>query len=215
MNASRIARVALPLFLLLVLLTALPAQAQLAPYWVPEPGCYLDMAHDGGMLQTYWGSESMKLVSTQDFMAITSQNHQYDDEGDLILTLSSTVDPSIDDGGYYVTMNPPLKVLDYPLTTGKTWTSTSVSNSSSSFSLPRTNIVTYTVVGPRTVDTVLGQLDVIEVERSWLVTDLWTTDRTMYLHEKLGDVFGLVSQNGCTVVPVQNMTWDGLKAQYR
>ncbi len=60
------------------------------------------------------------------------------------------------------------------------------------------------MVGPRTVDTVLGPLPVIEVVLDTTYRGT-TTSVTYLLHEQLGDVTGLVAVSGCGVVPTTTL----------
>jgi len=111
--------------------------------------------------------------------------------------------------------DPPLIVLDMPLTTGKTWTSESVRQRWDGVSEPRTYILTSVVLGPLTVDTVVGPLDVVEVfQTNYLVGFGGRTDRR-YLHEELGDVYELIEAANCGMVATQARTWSSVKSLYR
>ena len=62
------------------------------------------------------------------------------------------------------------------------------------------------MVAERTVETGIGELEVLEVT---------INDLTHYLHEQLGDVTYLVSLTHCNVVAEEEISWGTLKAVYR
>jgi len=107
----------------------------------------------------------------------------------------------------------PLKILDYPLTTGKTWTSESQIRYNSSGLWKPISLIG-TVVGPQVVETGIGQLDVIKVSITY--TDQRGTYAVTYLlHDQLGDVTNLVSFTGCETVATEDVPWGSLKSSYR
>jgi len=196
----------------LLLTIALPAAAQLAPWWIPEEGCTV-VCDRGAFGWNYaWGEAPLRLHDTYDHMFFDERVYAHDAEGDLCKVRSISVQWSDVTNFYY---DPPLKELDYPLTTGKTWVSESHRTNDGGL-LPRDLILTGTVVGPLLVDTYLGPLEVIEVHHVLDVVGTSGSRLTVhYLHEQFGDVMGLISIDGCNVVSDASRGWSGIKSLYR
>jgi hypothetical protein len=73
-----------------------------------------------------------------------------------------------------------------------------------------------TVVGPRTVDTGIGTLDIIEVTCEFTVTPgTGTTTTTLLLNDQYGDVTNLISIDGCAVVATEAASWGSVKGLSR
>jgi hypothetical protein len=73
--------------------------------------------------------------------------------------------------------------------------------------IPRTYVLTCTVIGPRTVETGLGPLDVIDAGS--------TTVSTLLLNEQLGNVAGLASPTSCSTVETESLSWAEVRGFYR
>lgn len=205
---------------LLLLLFAGPALAQLAPYWITAPGCEFVLEPGAQGAGTFSNTTKSVLAPLGIRYLINEEIehvHEYyvfDANGDLALSEYTWFESAWSHDELYVSFAEPLLTLDYPLTTGKTWTSEAVYQLSYA-SLPRTVTLTGTVVGPRTVDTVVGPLAVIEVVLSY-ASFSWRNDtRTYLLHEQLGDVSGLLSTTGCDAVADEGTSWSSLKATFR
>lgn len=198
------------------LLLATGATGQLAPYWVPDAGCQKHYEQD---LTVPWLVEA-RAPLTLHFeifadMYWESRRYEFDDEQDVCWEHTDWYQSS---HGWDVETDwftPPVKVVDYPLTTGKTWQSTSLWHTTT-HSIARNCVVTGTVIGPRVVETGLGPLDVIEITLHYDFAGGppdYTT--TYYLHEQLGDVRNMVATDGCGLVPAEATTWSKVKAMYR
>lgn len=72
------------------------------------------------------------VLSGVDAQQSFSNTYTFDAGGDLCLTGSITFDPAVSLSPVYITYTPPRKILDYPLTQDKTWTSQSLVESSKS-----------------------------------------------------------------------------------
>lgn len=199
------------LALCLVLVIATAAQAGLAPYWALDSGAVLFFAeHSMAFSGTPGVSCNVGLESPYEGI---SDDFVFDSEGDLCFT-DYAINNYVDGQPSWGHFAPPIKVLDYPLTVGKTWTSTS------NFSQPpstNTVEVTYTgsVLRTEVVTTELGDFPVLVVQ---LVKEspLWVPrlgTSTYYLHEELGEIRGLVSVSG--VVGTESQSWGGVKALFR
>lgn len=150
-------------FTLLVLVS--PAAAQLAPYWIPDLGCVLTRGYP---TVPYTVEAQAPLQLFFDYgEGWERQAYVRDDEDDLCL---SRVDFNYPDGEFWSSFTPPFKILDYPLTTGKTWQGTYEWRDSSDDPV-RMCTFTGTVIGPRTIDSALGPLD---------GCDLVATDKTTW-----------------------------------
>ena len=191
-----------------LLLLVLSADAQLTPYWIPDLGCVLTRGYPT-VPYTVEAQEPLKLYF--DFGdAWERHTCVRDDENDLCW---NRVDFNDSGEEYWSSFTPPFKILDYPLTTGKTWQATYEWRNSSD-SLVRMCYFTGTVIGPRTVETGVGPLEVIEV----LHEVFWNSGQAStryYLHEELGDVRDLLALDGCDVVATETTTWSTVKALHR
>jgi hypothetical protein len=198
----------------IVLLIAAPAAAQLAPYWIPDDGCEIAREGDYNAVEYYQGVEgTLGLRCTTDHSDFWLEHYTGDGNNGLCLASIATLGMNNDVYEY----NPPLKVLQLPLTSGLTWTSESVRTHQGGGTVPRTYTLTSTVVGPRTIDTVIGPLDVIEVTQVLTIVPHpdgpWTFTRL--LNEQFGNVHGLLGTEGCTAVPTDAVSWGLVKSLYR
>lgn len=197
----------------LALLVAAPAAAQLAPYWIPDDGCEVAHAGDYDPVEYHQGTGPLALRVTSDHSDFWLEHYTWD--GDNGLCLASASHMAMDNDTWLY--NPPLKVLQLPLTPGQTWTGESVRTSQGGGTIPRTYTLTSTVVGPQTIDTVIGPLDVIEVIQVLTVVPgidgPWTYTRL--LNEQLGDVNGLLGLEGCTAMAAESVSWGAVKSLYR
>lgn len=195
----------------IILILAAPVSAQVVPYWIPDDGCTLGYGPDGVAVEWYEGRESpLEMVHTMDHLDFRFDQYDRDDD-DLFLT--DQVYAGMEDHRF--SYDPPLKCLDMPLTTGKTWTSESVRTREGGGSAPQTHVLTCTVVGPRIVDTILGPLDVIEVIRELTISSSYTTVSTLLLNDQFGNVNDLVSLSNCATVATEGLSWGEVKALYR
>lgn len=201
--------------LTLFLLLATPAFAQLAPWWISDDGCQLFIIQEHGEQVTIVSQAPLRLRQTAvGAIGYSEQTYVLDADGDLCKSSWEHYDPSIDLSPYGGSLSPPCKVLDYPLTPGKTWVSESLVRSSYG-GIARPYVLTGTVVGPRVVETGIGQLEVVEVTHEFFIgTDNHRT-YTYLLHETLGDVTQLASIAECDLVPVKETSWGCLKSMYR
>lgn len=195
-----------------IVLLASGAAAQLAPYWVPDAGCVERFYFQ----YSSWTVEARTPLTLyrEDGFGTDWQSYLYefDEEQDVCW---ARVDWYQSSHGWDVESDwytPPVKVVDYPLTTGKTW-QTSTLMHTTTHSIARACVVTGTVIGPRVVETGLGPLDVIEISLHFDFAAV-PPDYTLvyYLHDQLGDVRYLTELDGCAVVPVESTTWSRLKA---
>jgi hypothetical protein len=197
----------------LALLIAAPASAQLAPYWIPEHGCEVACVGDGNPVEYRQGVSPLGLRVTPDHDDIWDEYYTWDGDNGFCLTSVSQMAMGNDTWLY----NPPLKVLQLPLTPGQTWTGESERTRQGGGTVPRTYTLTSTVVGPRTIDTVIGPLDVIEVTQVLSVVPgiggPWTYTRL--LNEQFGDVHGLLGVEGCGAVATEPVSWSVVKSLYR
>lgn len=201
--------------LISLLLFASAASAQLAPYWIPAPGCVKHLVNQSDpatveaqlplrLFWTMWGGDDTE-----------SYIYEFDDEGDVTWAQLDWFQSATSHDMQIETYTPPVKVLDYPLITGKTWQSSSFWDRWGP-GMGRSVVVTGTVVGPREFETGLGVLDVIEVSLQFDFTiDYMDYTRTYFLHEQLGDVSYLVSLEGCDVVATEPVAWGSVKSLYR
>lgn len=197
------------------------ACGQLAPWWVPEPGCekirLVGSADNQHVIvvtaQGQDGGESCWLQSDNSLVPGYYRRNEYsfDNEGDLCLVTVEVMNP-LDSPSLVVTYyDPPLKFLDYPLTTGKTWHSSSAYHTDAD-ATPHEVTLDANVIGPAIASTGIGPLDVIDVE----ITDSQFALPVIYdLNEQYGNVTGLTSTANCDVVPDAPTSWSELKATYR
>lgn len=200
--------------LFLVLISAGPAAAQLAPYWIPSVGCEIVCGTSPTSLEYRFGTAGpLSLWHTTDHFDYTIERYAWDGANGLCRTQDDH--PGMD--SYYFTYTPPLKVLELPLITGATWTSDSVRTyHGDSHIMTRAYHLVTTVVGPRTVETGIGTLDVIEVTCHLTMTPgPAPTTTTLLLNDQFGDVTNLVSIDGCAVVSSEVVSWGQVKGLYR
>ncbi len=200
------------LSLLLLLLVAAPAVAQLAPYWIPDEGCELARQFGTSMTQYYRGENSLDLSITSDHVEYHIEVYSWD--GNDGLCRSRNDYPGMDYVIYRY--DPPLKVLQLPLSVGATWTSESVRTRQGGGSIPRTITLSSAVVGESNVETEIGTLHVFEVTE--VVTSEpggFTDTTTRLLNDQFGDVSGLIGMDGCTTVADEPFSWGSVKSLYR
>jgi hypothetical protein len=105
--------------------------------------------------------------------------------------------------------------LDFPLETGKTWSTNAVEYRY--FDAPEDAVtVTGTVLGPRTVTVPAGDFDVIAVSLLYhYPNEPWLSDRTeeLWLQRQLGPVNGLVSWT--VTISEARTTWGAVKSLFR
>ena len=202
------------IFCLFVIL-ATPCSAQQVPYWIADVGCVKH--HDTGELPRT--VESVNHMMTHEIAECWEQDitcdYALDDEGDVVWNWR-VFDGHFTYDTIYEAFDPPLKVLDYPLTTGKTWTTDAdryVTGLDTGLCVFVT--LTGTVIGPTTVETALGVLDVIEVYVEMDYYHCPNEYHTFLLHDQLGDVTGLLDVTGCEIVPTHELSWGSLKSCYR
>ncbi len=209
-----------------VLLLAGSASGQLAPYWIQDAGC----------VKTFGGSDWVEYTEEAQFASGAAlpmslyrimgegwdlAGYTFDADGDLCWGRTDSYRGATDPHEYAITYTPPLKILDYPLETGKTWHATATWRTTAG-GFPRTSTVDGTVVGPRTIETAVGRLDVIEVTLVFheYYPPTWT--RSLLLHDQLGVVSdvnnpgsALLSAGTCGTVAGELNSWGGIKALYR
>jgi hypothetical protein len=197
------------------LLLSAPVFGQVAPYWIPDENCVV--GHDGGYEPYTKRRLGSGLILRVDWgYRWEDARYVLDDEGDLCMTESSSFDPaaSLSETGYsYAT---PVKILDYPLTAGKTWYSETTRTAWTGIvTVPRFYSKSTTVVGPRVVDTVLGPLDVIEISCTTQVFNSSPFTTVYLLHDQIGDVTNMVSFSNCDTVADKKASWGNIKSMYR
>jgi len=199
----------------LFLLVSAPAVGQLAPWWVSDAECQKEII-SGGYVHTITAIAPLTLSMVPYFASFSGyyeERYALNEDGDLCRTRDEWLDPALSHSPQWQDWETPLKILDYPLTTGKTWTSESRNRLNSS-GLWRTVNLTGTVVGPKVVETGIGQLDVIEVIIDYFYHYGQNTI-TYLLHDQLGDVTNLVSFTGCETVATEDVSWGSIKSIYR
>lgn len=152
------------------------------------------------------GSGYYQFWSVESFVVDCDGDVLKSDEGG---SCSACPDPDIT---YF---DPPYLLLDFPLTTGKTWGTETLTRELWGPYEPVPVTVTGTVVGPATVTVPAGTFDVIEVRifRQCLQRPELDQNFVYWLHPQLGPVNGLVSWEG--IVPDEPVSWSGLKALFR
>lgn len=133
------------------------------------------------------------------------------DDGDVLLTAVGSSATGLIDMYRY---DPPLKYLDFPLTTGNTWSSQAELLDDYDEDV---TLVTLSgrVHGPGTITVPAGSFEIILVELSLegQVPGGQPTTGFLFLHHQLGPVGGLVSWTG--VVGTGPISWGSLKATWR
>ena len=199
----------------LLCLIATPALAQLVPYWIADAGCVKHLeAEFPHTIESLPGLSTFEIYTDADVEI--RRDYGFDDEGDVVWSGTATTWGGAWWDETYEHFGPPLKILDYPLTTGKTWTceaTRSVNGVVQGLCIDPQ--LTGTVVGPRSVATGLGTLDVIEVAIDIHYNHCDDVHYTFLLHDQLGDVTDLVDLTGCSIVPTQDLSWGSLKSIYR
>jgi hypothetical protein len=113
------------------------------------------------------------------------------------------------------TYDAPLKYLDFPLETGRQWSSSAGIIPWDPQATPVQVTLAGEVIGPETCTVPAGVFDVIVVRLTLTCADEpwrdWT--RTLWLHHQLGPVNDLVSWTG--VVGTGPISWGSLKATWR
>lgn len=203
----------------LLLLVSAPSFGQLAPYWISDDGCQKGIVNGDGLDLTLTAIAPLTLRWTPyDGTGVGYDEDWYvlDGDGDLCRTFEIWLDYTTSYDEQWREWDPPLKIIDYPLTPGKTWTSESQCLWNGQ-GLWRPHTLTGEVVGPTTVDTGIGQLDVMEVVIGGTALNASRSEmeQTFYLHDQLGDVTGLVSLSGCNPVAAEELSWGALKSTYR
>jgi hypothetical protein len=198
-------------FLGLILFFATQAFGQLAPWWIPDVGCQLGLINGS----TINSKEPLNLVYLNpDWGDSIIIYYIFNGESDLCRTKMEHVrigEPNLSTRWDFET---PLKILDYPLDTGKTWTTdTRVMVNSNGVWLDYS--LTATVIGPQVVDTGIGLLDVIQVTNTYTFEGGNNSSGTFFLHEQLGNVTNLVSLTECTTVATDEISWGNIKALFR
>lgn len=142
------------------------------------------------------------------------QMFRVDDDGDILYLSRGTSSPAMPDPDI-TTFDAPLKYLDFPLETGRQWTSSAGIVPWDPLAPPVPVTLFGGVVGPATVTVPAGTFDVIKVVLVFTCADQpsrnWTTE--LWLNHSLGPVNDLVSWTG--VVDVGSISWGSLKATYR
>lgn len=144
-----------------------------------------------------------------------ADHYARDADGDLVVTGQSSMCSACTSPSetYF---DPPWKLLDYPLTPGKRWSTTyaQFNPQENPFFYPDL-IVTVEVVRETTVETPWGTLPVVELgfyrARADRPQDYEMS--SMLLHVDLGPIEGLVGYSG--VVPNTGISWGDLKALFR
>jgi hypothetical protein len=151
----------------------------------------------------------------QDYGHVTRTNEYYelDELGNILFRGETSSDDAWDElqGRYFY---PRLKYLDYPLETGKTWSTTAIQ-------IPEYGTNTHDVVmsaqvlGPESVTVAAGAFDVIAISMSYQYPSAAWMNRTevLWFHRQLGLINGLTSFSG--VVASDVSSWGSLKALYR
>ncbi len=142
------------------------------------------------------------------------QTFRVDDDGDILYLSRGISAPAMPDPDI-TTYDAPLKYLDFPLETGRQWSSGAGIVPWDPQAPPVPVTLSGTVVGPATVTVPAGTFDVIKVRLTLTCADEpwrdWTTE--LWLNHSLGPVNDLVSWSG--VVDVASTCWGSLKARYR
>lgn len=137
-----------------------------------------------------------------------------DDDGDILYLSMGYSAPAMPDPDVK-TYDAPLKYLDFPLETGRQWSSSAGIVPWDPQEPPVPVTLFGAVLGPATVTVPAGTFDVIKVVLVFICADQpwrnWTTE--LWLNHSLGPVNDLVSWTG--VVDVGSVSWGSLKAGYR
>lgn len=201
-----------PYLVLGLLIASATADAQLAPYWIPAANCVKNYESEG-MTWTVEVQGPLALHRRDIDEAWDTEMYEFDADGDIAWLGAERFEPAHLDPSYY-TCTPPVKVLDYPLTTGKTWEA--VTSFGTEHYPPRTLVVSGTIIGPGQIDTPLGLMDVIVMTLHYDFSASYPDySETLYLQEDLGEVMSLTSLVDCGQVPTEGMTWGAVKSYYR
>lgn len=193
---------------------ALPGPAARAvPYFPSDPGptfhyesitIYIADGGGTGAFGRSWSFGSPPYLSG-------SEVFRLDGDGDVLCESVGVVATGMLDIYHF---EPPLKYLDFPLETGRTWTSQAELLEDPA---PEPTYVTLSgqVLGPATITVPAGTFDVIAVELTYEGPEygLAPTTGVLYLHHQLGPIGGLVSWTG--VVGTGPILWGSLKAAWR
>ena len=113
----------------------------------------------------------------------------------------------------WIWYSPPALYLDFPLETGKTWTTSTNENEEDGPSYAM--VVEGTVIGPAVVTVEAGTFDVIKVniEKRYPNAPMYNSVEELWLHRQLGQVNNLTQWTG--IVSATGTTWGSLKGLYR
>ncbi len=192
---------------------ALPARA--VPWFPSEPGPILHYP-SGTVTIDGAGASFARVHETGggSFFFWNVEGFRVDADGDILKSdeggsCSACPDPDI------TWFDPPYLLLDFPLTTGKTWITETMTHELWGPYEPVPVTVTGAVEGPATVTVAAGTFEVIKVRirRTCPARPQLDQDFVYWLHPQLGPVNGLVAWEG--VVPAEPHSWSDLKALYR
>lgn len=142
------------------------------------------------------------------------QTFSIDGDGDVLYLSIGYSAPAMPDPDI-TTFDAPLKYLDFPLETGRQWSSSAGIIPWDPQAPPVPVTLAGTVVGPETVTVPAGTFDVIVVRLTLTCADEpwrdWT--RELWLNRFLGPVNDLLSWTG--VVGTGPISWGSLKATFR
>ena len=194
--------------LAMMIVLAVSSSVASTPWWIPADDAVLNYSEDSniwiikpfapmGLHMQYPAGDIWRYFS-------------FDGEGDIYANSYTIMEPAMSLSPLEYQWDPPLKILDFPLTTGKTWQSESMWRPETG--IPKAYTLTGMVVGPKNVTIGDYTIPVIEVvvEKQW---SSFTFTTTYLLHEQLGDVSNLVSWSG--TVANESISWGKLRCLYR
>ncbi len=199
--------------LLLLACSALPVHA--VPYFPSESGPIFDYPTGTVTISNRGGSFSRNsTVGYASYFWHEFEGFQVTAEGDILKSYegsncSACPDPDITE------FDPPYMLLDFPLTTGKTWITETMTPELCCSYEPVPITVIGAVEGPAIVTVPAGTFEVIKVRiyRLCPARPQLNQDFVYWLHPQLGPVNDLVSWEG--VIPVEPSSWSDLQALYR
>ncbi len=178
------------------------------PWWIPTDGTVLTYSEGSNIwVTTPFSSTGLHLAYPE---GDTWNYYSSDADGDIYINSYTVLEPAVSLSTLDYQWDPPLKMFDFPLTTGKTWQSESMWVPPTG--LPKAYTLTGRVVGPKIVTIGEYTMPVIEVtvEMQWLT---YTYTTTYLLNEQLGDVNNLDSWSG--TVSSEAISWGKLRCLYR
>ena len=180
---------------------------------------YFPTGHDAQLLYgMIWveltsSSEDHACHTTSDLESHSTTCYTVDANGDVVLAYRIF---SSRPGGWvdrWISYSPEAVYLDFPLETGKSWSS--ATNESEEDGPSYALVLEGTVIGPAVVTVEAGTFDVIKVNiaRHYPNAPWFDSAEELWLHRQLGQVKNLSQWSG--IVGAAGATWGSVKALYR